>query len=216
MGKKLIISEEQLEEIIGGPYLKEPGTDNGMADNAYSNEVVTAGNVDDPRPAIGDEIQQNMGAATNNWTIGGGRRGNIVHGYNAGVGMPIAALEEVYTKKDFEAKMLAEMNSQLQGVNMTATQINPANPANPIVIKGQESALAKRKTLAKQSGDVEEFKAVSKALDAQRNMIKQRKKTNQQMGMENQFQKAGGTKSQSGTAHTPKTSDPLKDLFGTK
>ena len=157
-----------------------------------------------------------MGAATNNWGIGGGRRGTIVHGYNAGVGMPVAALEETYTKKDFEAKMLAEMNSQLNGINMTATQMNPVNPANPMVIQGKETSLAKRKTEAKQNGDVEQYKAVSKALDAQRNMVKQRKQTNQALGMPNQFQKAGGTKDQSGTAHTAKDSSPLKDLFGTK
>lgn len=217
MPKKLIISEEQLEEIINGtPYLADKGTDNGMAPNAYSNEIVTAGNVDNPRPATGQEIGKNMGAATNNWGIGGGRRGTIVHGYNAGVGMPVAALEETYTKKDFEAKMLAEMNSQLNGINMTATQMNPVNPANPMVIQGKETSLAKRKTEAKQNGDVEQYKAVSKALDAQRNMVKQRKQTNQALGMPNQFQKAGGTKDQSGTAHTAKDSSPLKDLYGTK
>lgn len=217
MAKKLVISEEQLEEIINGtPYLNAPGTDNGMPENIYSNEIVTAGNVDNPVPQTTDRVQKWAGRSTNNWTVGGGQRGTVVNGYNAGVGMPVAALEEVYTKKDFEAKMLAEMNQQLNGIKMTATQVNPANPANPIVMKGNESALAKRKTLAKQSGDVEEFKALDKTLSAQRQMVKQRKQTNKNMGMENQFQKAGGTKDGLGTAHTAKNQDPLKNLFGGK
>lgn len=200
MAKTLILTNEQLNEIIDGtPYLDL--TDNGLPDNIHSNETTEGGGgVKGVKPHTSDEVGKWMGQSTNNWSTtrgGSARLGGIPI-----VGM--GQLEEVYTKKDFEEKMLKEMNSQLKGMNMTATIPNPNDPENPIVISGQENELAKQKTIAKQNGDKQTYDALNRTLSAQRERIKSGKKTRAAAGMPNQFQKPGGTRNNGGKAHTPK------------
>ena len=210
MGKTLIINKEQLDEIIEGtPYLDT--TEKGdIPSNIHLNQVTTGGGVKptdavDPqtgkghaRPYTTDKAADAMGPPTNNWSLKG-RTGQFG-------GIPIAApLEERYSKKEFEEKLLAEMNSQLQNITMTANITDADNPNTPIQISGKEGKLAKEKTLAKQRGDTQTYNAISKVLDGRRAAIKNSKRFNAEAGMPNQFQKAGGTKiAGNGQAHTKK------------
>ena len=196
MAKTLILSEKQINEIIDGtPYLDTD--DKGMPENMYLNQTSVTGGIKNPKPITGDEISKWEGQPTNNWTI---------HGAGAGKpsGIPIVGLGEVYTKKDFEEKMLMEMNSQLNNINMNVSIPNDNNPNQPFNLNGKEGKLAKYKTLAKQSGDRETYAAISKVLDSQRARIKSDKQTKAAAGMTNQFQKPGGVKKNTGTAHTKK------------
>ena len=210
MGKTLIINKEQLDEIIDGtPYLDTTEKGN-IPPNSHLNVTTTSGGVlpsdfADPKTGKGhakpyktDDAADAMGPPTNNWSLKG-RTGQFG-------GIPIAApLEERYSKKEFEAKLLSEMNSQLQNITMTANITNQQDPNNPIQISGKEGKLAKEKTLAKQRGDVQTYNAISKVLDGRRQAIKNSKKINAQAGMVNQFQKPGGNKIMgNGQAHTKK------------
>ena len=205
MARTLILTEKQLNEIIDGtPYLDT--TDKGMPENMHLNQTSISGGVDTKDPKFKpttDNVTKMMGPPTNFWPgskcTSGGRP----------AGIPVAggALEESYTKKEFEEKMLNELNSQLNNINMTATMPNDDNPANPFTISGKEGKLAKLKTQAKQSGDRETYFAIDKILKAQRERIKSDKKAKAAAGMPNQFQKPGGTRNNGGKAHTKKNND---------
>lgn len=200
MARTLILTEKQLHEIIDGtPYLDT--TDKGMPENMHLNQTTVAGGVKNPKPITSDEVGEWEGQSTNNWTI---------HGAGAGKpsGIPIAApMEESYTKKDFEEKMLNELNDQLNGINMQAAIPNQNNPSDPFTISGKEGKLAKLKTQAKQSGNRQAYFAIDKTLRAQRERIKSDKKAKAAAGMPNQFQKPGGTRNNGGTAHTKKNNN---------
>ena len=197
MAKTLILSEKQLNEIIGGtPYLDT--TTKGMSPNIHSNEVTVTGGIENDKVITGDEIGKWEGQSTNNWTI---------HGAGAGKpsGIPIVGmgqLEETYTKKDFEKMMLQELNDQLANMNMSAS-LPTGEPGNSFQISGKEGKLAKYKTLAKQSGNRQAYMAISKTLDNQRARVKSDKKAKAAAGMPNQFIKPHA-KNTGGTAHTKK------------
>ena len=197
MSRTLILTEKQLNEIIDGtPYLDT--TDKGMPENMHLNQTSVTGGVKNPKPVTSDEIGKWEGQSTNNWSTNRGGSGKLA-------GIPIAApLEETYTKKEFEAKMLSEMNDQLNGITMTASMPNDSNPASPIMISGKEGKLAKEKTLAKQRGDKQTYDAISRTLDGQRRRIWSDKKAKEAAGMPNQFQKPGGTRNNGGKAHSKK------------
>ncbi len=214
MVKTLLLTQRQLDEIINGtPYLDTTG--NGMPSNIHSNEVsVEAGGVEEPhtpydKAPTTDDITKMMGPPTNHWPGPGfGGKGS------RSSGLPIAAgLGESYTKKEFEKMMLQELNDQLNGITMTATIPNQADPTNPTVISGKEGKLAKDKSEALARGDKQTAFAIDKALSAQRNRIKSGKEVRTQMGMTNQYQKAGGTKNNGGTAHTAKNNDNMVQVF---
>lgn len=205
MKKTLIISQKQLDEITNGtPYLD---TDNPCRLNAGSNEITTGGKISigkeglggaDARSATGDEIERSLGHATNYW-YGAGKTAK------GAVPVSCGGFMESYTKKDFEAKLLSEMNQALNGVTINVIQPNPQDPYNPITYQTTEEDAAKRKTIAKQNGNIEEFKALDKALKVPREMVKAQKKTKTEAGMTNQYQKAGGSKDVgNGKAHTSK------------
>ena len=208
MSKTLIISKKQLDEIVDGtPYLDD-NEKGDMPQHMHLNQITTGGGVSpanssDPstgkghsRPATTDDVAGEMGPPTNNWSLKG-RTGQFG-------GIPIAApLEEVYSKKDFEQKVLSEMNSELQNITMTATL--PCEDGTNINIIGKEGKLAKDKTLAKQRGDKETYNAISRVLDGRRAQIKAGKQARAAAGVPNQFQKAGGTKTTgNGQAHSKK------------
>ena len=217
MAKTLILTQEQLNEIIQGSselgaYLNTTG--NGFPPNGHSNETtVTAGGVegDDHLPngkkPTTDDVTDMMGPPTNHWPGPGfGGRGGRVSG------IPTAAgLGEVYTKRDFEKKMLQELNDQLAGVEMTAAVPNPSDPANPTLVTGDENKLSTELSRAKQSGEDLTAGAIQKTLNAKRGQIKNQKEINSKVfGMPNQYQKAGGRRNTGGKAHTPKTDNMVQ------
>ena len=204
MARTLILTDKQLNEIIGGtPYLDT--TESGMPENGYLNQTTSSGGVDtkDPRfKANTDNVVKMMGPPTNHWPGSKCTSGGRI------TGIPVAAgISESYTKKEFEEKMLNELNDQLNGINMQATIPNENNPSDPLTISGKEGKLAKYKTLAKQSGNKEAYFAIDKALKVQRDRIKSDKKAKAAAGMPNQFQKPGCTKNNGGKAHTPKNNN---------
>lgn len=207
MAKTLILTQEQLNEIIDGPYL----TNDKTGDNIHLNEPsIEGGGVKEPKMADGmppmtDTVVKMMGPPTNHWPGPGfGGRGSRMSG------IPTAAgLEETYTKREFEKKMLNELNDQLNGIDMTAVIPNPSDPTNPTLITGSENMLSTQKNRAEQSGDTIKADAIGKTLDAQRNRISSGKKMRSQMGMPNQYQKPGGTRNNGGKAHTPKNNNMI-------
>jgi len=205
MARTLILTQKQLNEIVNGNGAYLDNT-NPVPDNIHLNQEFVSGGIDTKDPKFkptGDKVVDMMGEPTNFWPGSKCSSGGRI------TGIPIAggALEESYTKKEFEEKMLNELNSQLDNINMTATMPNDDNPANPFQISGKEGKLAKYKTLAKQSGNKEAYAAISKTLDNQRARIKSDKKAKAAAGMPNQFQKPGGTRNNGGKAHTKKNND---------
>ena len=189
MAKTLILSEKQLNEIIGGtPYLDT--TTKGMSPNIHSNEVTVTGGIENDKvmtviKEIAASIDKNSAGKPSGIPI---------------VGM--GQLEETYTKKDFEKMMLQELNDQLANMNMSAS-LPTGEPGNSFQISGKEGKLAKYKTLAKQSGNRQAYMAISKTLDNQRARVKSDKKAKAAAGMPNQFIKPHA-KNTGGTAHTKK------------
>lgn len=203
MAKTLILTDKQLNEIIdGSPYLDD--VQDSMPENGYLNQQTISGGVDTEDPKFkptSDSIGKMMGPPTNHWP------GAKCTSSGRITGIPIAAgLGESYTKKDFEKKMLQELNRDLANITMTATIPNPDDPYNPKTITGDENMLSTRKSRAEKAGDEDTAKAIDVTLNVQRQRIKSGKKIRQQMGMPNQFQKPGGTKNNGGTAHTKKDS----------
>ena len=202
MGKTLVIDEEQLREIIDGPYL-EDSDDN---DFIYHNIVATGGGVSPSdfgkKPEIADDAAEEMGKNTGFWP---NTRGDATR---SGLGVMTGYVCETYNKKEFEAKILSELNSRLAHKTMTVpVRDNDGNIVN--TVQGSENMLSKRMHDDKKRNP-REYKAIRDELDRQRGLIKATKKANTAAGMANQFQKAGGTKTGFGTAHTPKA----ENIFG--
>ena len=203
MGKTLVINEEQFEGITnGGFYAGDEG------DNKYlGHNIVTVGGGVSPsdfgkKPEIADDLADELGKNTGFWP---NTRGDSTR---SGLGVMTGYMCETYSKKDFEAKMLSELNSKLANKVMTIpVRDNDGNIVS--TIQGDENELNQRMRRAKKNNNTKEFKAIRTELDRQRGLIKATKKANAAAGLGNQFQKAGGTKDGFGTAHTPKDDSSL-------
>ena len=219
MAKTILLTQKQLNEIIAGTgyFSDSSASDVGLGSdeseskqgtNIYSNEIsVTGGGVKHPqmptgKPVTSDDIEKMEGEPTNFWP--GARSGT--GGKVTMAGIPIGTgFYESYSKRDFEKKMLQELNDQLAGVEMTAAVPNPSDPTNPTLITGDENKLSTDLARAKQSGDKLTANAIQKTLDAKRGQIKAGKELRSKvLGMNNQYQKAGGTRNTGGKAHSQK------------
>ena len=197
MGKTLVIDEEQLREIIeDGEYLKD-SDDN---DFIHHNVVTVDGGAPQKAPGekvdTADDMADREGKNTGFWP---NTRGDSTR---SGLGVMTGYCCETYKKKDFEAQLLSELNSKLANRVMTVpVRDNDGNIVN--TVQGDENMLAKRMHDDRKKNP-REFKAIKDELDRQRGLIKATKYANKNAGQSNQFQKAGGTKTGLGTAHTPK------------
>ncbi len=175
-------------------------------DFLHHNIVTVGGGVSpsdfDEKPEIADDLADELGKNTGFWP---NTRGDSTR---SGLGVMTGYMCETYSKKEFEAKMLSELNSKLANKVMTIpVRDNDGNIVS--TIQGDENELNQRMRRAKKNNNGKEFKAIRTELDRQRGLIKATKKANTAAGLGNQFQKAGGTKDGFGTAHTPKDDTSL-------
>lgn len=194
MAKTLVVTEEQLNEIINGtPYLKN-NTD-GVPEHIYSNETFASGPsdiVDEPATTkkIADMLTPDSTTLHHKGSTAPG-------GYR---------MAESYSKKDFEKKMLQELNKDLAGKQMTVVIPNQQDPTNPFTMTGDENYLHVAEIRAEKEGNKTVSDAIGQKLDAERRGVKDWKKTLSKMGIKQQIRPH--QKNKGGKAHTPKSSAP--------
>lgn len=191
MGRTLILSQRQLNEIMDGDMsyldgLNSETAQEGDVPEYMGHNQVTVNGLTAKRNSTGKDLSDTMGDPENPYVLG-----TRTH-----TGSIVGPMLEKFTKKEFEKAILSEINTGLNGQNMTATfNENPLNPQDAQTIQGNESVLAKHKTEAAQSGDVTQFNALNNVLKTRRDAANRSKKLMKNLGI--------GTKPQ-GKAHTPK------------
>lgn len=217
--KKVIFTEEQLNEIIGGDTTYLDAADKDFREFAGHNEVTVGGkdglNRQDAEPIIGDKISDAMGRSDNWFTISRAK--------SFGVPIPI------YCSKENEGETINESNSDLEGQRF---QVDPTTMRNLACVSGNGKGSGRLKNilrdgsvsyteattlknlLDKADPNGEEYKNmggkvlhdfINRTLENRTGIIRRGKENMKDLGFENQFQKAGGTKqSGNGQAHTSK------------
>ena len=207
--KTLIISQKQLDEIVGGntSYLDNEGED--FAENG-NNEVFTGDKLDgkDAEPYTTDQHAQERSLDYGPWIPGGrgGTKSAMV--YTNGL---IAC-----SKKEWEKKNLNEENESLKN-NTYGDNENRVSNTNASTLKWRYGAAKKKaqstdptirqqgistmKTMEKNNPNLAQIETQYNAAMKGNQILKQAAKNR---GEANVFQKPGGTKNHSGTAHTKK------------
>lgn len=207
--KTLIISQKQLDEIVGGnsSYLDNEGED--FAENG-NNEVFTGDKLDgkDAEPYTTDQHAQERSLDYGPWIPGGrgGTKSAMV--YTNGL---IAC-----SKKEWEKKNLNEENESLKN-NTYGDNKNRVSNTNASTLKWRYGAAKKKaqsadptirqqgistmKTMEKNNPNLAQIETQYNAAMKGNQILKQAAKNR---GEANAFQKPGGTKNHGGTAHTKK------------
>lgn len=207
--KTLIISQKQLDEIVGGnsSYLDNEGED--FAENG-NNEVFTGDKLDgkDAEPYTTDQHAQERSLDYGPWIPGGrgGTKSAMV--YTNGL---IAC-----SKKEWEKKNLNEENESLKN-NTYGDNENRVSNTNASTLKWRYGAAKKKaqstdptirqqgistmKTMEKNNPNLAQIETQYNAAMKGNQILKQAAKNR---GEANVFQKPGGTKNNGGTAHTKK------------
>ena len=207
--KTLIISQKQLDEIVGGnsSYLDNEGED--FAENG-NNEVFTGDKLDgkDAEPYTTDQHAQERSLDYGPWIPGGrgGTKSAMV--YTNGL---IAC-----SKKEWEKKNLNEENESLKN-NTYGDNENRVSNTNASTLKWRYGAAKKKaqstdptirqqgistmKTMEKNNPNLAQIETQYNAAMKGNEILKQAAKNR---GEANVFQKPGGTKNHGGTAHTKK------------
>ena len=217
--KKVIFSQSQLNEIIGGDVTYLDAADKDFREFGGYNEVSVGGkdglNKKDADPVVSDRIANAMGRGDNWFTVSRAK--------TLGVAVP------VYCSKENEGSVLSESNSELEGQRFT---LDPTTKQQLACVHGNgkgsgrlenilkdgsvsyTEATTLKNLMDKLSPDSEEYKNmggkplhdfINRTLQNKTGIIKRGKENMRNLGFENQFQKAGGTKeSGNGQAHTSK------------
>lgn len=207
--KTLIISQKQLDEIVGGniSYLDNEGED--FAENG-NNEVFTGDKLDgkDAEPYTTDQHAQERSLDYGPWIPGGrgGTKSAMV--YTNGL---IAC-----SKKEWAKKNLNEENESLKN-NTYGDNENRVSNTNASTLKWRYGAAKKKaqstdptirqqgistmKTMEKNNPNLAQIETQYNAAMKGNEILKQAAKNR---GEANAFQKPGGTKNHGGTAHTKK------------
>jgi len=175
MVKTLIISQEQLNEVLDGDvyYLADETSFGKIGNNETMINPLSDANTE---TVTGDKISRWMGKSSAYFGPG-----SSDHSYRT-VGL-MREDDKEYTKEEFDELM--EINQGLKNIHMTSVD------SNGKVVDGNESVLAKHKTEAKQRGDKKAYEALSQTLENHRAITKRRKETNKALGLPgNQYHKA--------------------------
>ena len=202
MKRKLILSQEQLDEICNGDssYLDDLSTNPDMCDDIHANEITVGGGLVDGygEPFTTDRVADTEAPKNGLW------------GLRMGRGDYTRVVE--CKKKDWIKKhRLNEINQAIKGQNITATV---GDGPDSYQITGSENKLNTQRYRAELAGDDEKVDAINKALDNRRRPVENRKKNLKDMGIENAYQKPGGKKdSGNGKAHTIKGANGTNSII---
>ena len=203
--KTLILREDQFNEICGTntAYLDNPGdyTENGLTTTKTGGAVSdSSGEKEYSDPLTTDDYAHELAPETLFALLF--RNGG--HGLWGHWGSGLRARELTEDKKK-----LQESNSELEGRSWNGVSYTNLT-TKKTELKQMLDALVRQNAPKQQIQRVKSALAgVCAILNRETGMIKQRKTNRKNMGFENQFQKAGGTKnSGNGKAHTKKTKDP--------
>lgn len=208
MSKKiLILSQKQLNEIVGGNGEYLDNLDGDFAEDA-NNQVYSTGKLEkkDGKPVTTDDISDER--YQDSWYPGGigGTKGTMTYLHNF----------LSCSKKEWKKKNLSEENQNLVN-NTYGDDKNRVSNTNASTLKWRYGAAKKKamsedptirqqgistmKTMEKNNPNLSQIEAQYDAAMANDDSIKQMQK---ERGEENVFQKPGGTKKVNGTAHTKK------------
>lgn len=165
MSKTLIIREDQLNEIENGnsAYFDNLGGD--FPEYIGNNEVTTGSD---------EKMPPKMQTTTDDVASFKAKDSYFGFGWNNGYAR---GLREIYTKKEFEEKILKETNNALNNINMNSVD------GNGVLHTGDENAISTQETRARQRGDKETSKALRQTLKNYREPVKRQKELRKKLGL---------------------------------
>lgn len=223
MGKKVYITEDQLNEILSGSYLEDPEGTGKIKDGNYSEittnplpegEPVTTDdfgheecaspfwryyfNSRSPYPAAGAMTMESTainevadGVKNKHYKVSGPLRDKMMRNYQSTNGRTIGTkrLEKLLNNEGASENYLSNLLSDI----------------NAGKVSNEELQLL---------GGDDFVRWMNQNIKNRQNLDASMKKTQHDMGVENVYQKAGGTKDGGGTAHTPKNGGEMTYDFG--
>jgi len=219
MGRKLYITEDQLNEILSGAYLDDPSSDGNVSDIGL--DKVTTNPVKDGKGVTSDEFAKDqcrsvfmgryrdsagvipaVGALTNEekkkinevadgvknkrYKVSGPLRDRMMRNYQSTGGRTIGTkrLEKLLSDEGATENYLSNLLSDVKSGNISQEELQ---------------LLGGKDFVDWMSRNIKNRQTIDAGI----------KKTQHEMGMQNVYQKEGGTRNNGGSAHTPKNNGEI-------